>query len=53
MNSPACMDENYTMVAFGTGTDKIVVGGADVLDSYVKLEDPAAAKALAEGTPSC
>ncbi|WP_406148108.1 FtsX-like permease family protein [Streptomyces anulatus] len=51
MNSPACMDENYTMVAFGTGTDKIVVGGADVLDSYVKLEDPAAAKALAEGTP--
>jgi putative ABC transport system permease protein len=45
------MDENYTMVAFGTGTDKIVVGGPDVLDSYVKLEDPAAAKALAEGTP--
>ncbi|MFI7285463.1 FtsX-like permease family protein [Streptomyces anulatus] len=51
MNSPACMDEHYTMVAFGTGTDKIVVGGADVLDSYVKLEDPAAAKALAQGTP--
>ncbi|MGW6284367.1 FtsX-like permease family protein [Streptomyces sp. NPDC055107] len=51
MNSPACMDENYTMVAFGTGSDKIVIGGADVLDSYVKLDDPAAAKALAEGTP--
>lgn len=51
MNSPACMDENYTMVAFGTGEDKIVIGGPDVLDSYVKLDDPAAAKALAEGTP--
>ncbi|MFH9688203.1 FtsX-like permease family protein [Streptomyces sp. NPDC017413] len=51
MNSPACMDEHYTMVAFGTGSDKIVVGGADVLDSYVKLEDPAAAKSLAEGIP--
>lgn len=51
MNSPACMDENYTMVAFGTDEHKIVIGGADVLDSYVKLEDPAAAKAIAEGTP--
>ncbi|MDX2918821.1 MULTISPECIES: FtsX-like permease family protein [Streptomyces] len=51
MNSPACMDENYTMVAFGTGDHKIVIGGADVLDTYVKLDDPAAAKALAEGFP--
>ncbi|MDX3606906.1 FtsX-like permease family protein [Streptomyces sp. FL06-04B] len=51
MNSPACMDENYTMVAFGTGDHKIVIGGADVLDTYVKLDDPAAAKALAEGVP--
>ncbi|MFH8881828.1 FtsX-like permease family protein [Streptomyces californicus] len=51
MNSPACMDENYTMVAFGTGEHKIVIGGADVLDTYVKLDDPAAAKALDEGTP--
>ncbi|MFD0423648.1 FtsX-like permease family protein [Streptomyces parvus] len=51
MNSPACMDENYTMVAFGTGDHKIIVGGADVLDTYVKLDDPAAAKALADGTP--
>ncbi|MFI7896106.1 FtsX-like permease family protein [Streptomyces sp. CACIS-1.16CA] len=51
MNSPACMDENYTMVAFGTGEHKIVIGGADVLDTYVKLDDPAAAKALADGTP--
>ncbi|WP_432007210.1 FtsX-like permease family protein [Streptomyces parvus] len=51
MNSPACMDENYTMVAFGTGDHKIIIGGADVLDTYVKLDDPAAAKALADGTP--
>ncbi|MFL0024650.1 FtsX-like permease family protein [Streptomyces sp. NBUL23] len=51
MNSPACMDENYTMVAFGTDEHKIVIGGADVLASYVKLADPAAAKAIAEGTP--
>ncbi|PSK71166.1 hypothetical protein C6W96_17330, partial [Streptomyces sp. CS149] len=26
-------------------------GGADVLDTYVQLDDPAAVKALAEGTP--
>ncbi|MEU5326476.1 FtsX-like permease family protein [Streptomyces parvus] len=51
MRSPACMDENYTMVAFGTGDHKIIIGGADVLDTYVKLDDPAAAKALADGTP--
>ncbi|MFH9264279.1 FtsX-like permease family protein [Streptomyces sp. NPDC017546] len=51
MNSPACVDESSTMIAFGTDDDKIVIGGPDVLDSYVKLEDPAAAKALAEGTP--
>lgn len=51
MNSPACMDENYTMVAFGSDEHKIVVGDADVLSTYVKLDDPAAAKALAEGTP--
>ncbi|MFE2650241.1 FtsX-like permease family protein [Streptomyces sp. NPDC059346] len=51
MNSPACMDENYTTVAFGTAEHKIVIGGADVLDTYVKLDDPAAAKALEAGTP--
>ncbi|MFF7010456.1 FtsX-like permease family protein [Streptomyces fimicarius] len=51
MNSPACMDENYTTIAFGSDEHKIVVGGADVLSTYVKLDDPAAAKALAEGTP--
>lgn len=51
MNSPACMDENFTMVAFGNDENKIVVGDVSLLTSYVKLDDPAAAKALAEGTP--
>ncbi|MFF0568173.1 FtsX-like permease family protein [Streptomyces sp. NPDC004041] len=51
MNSPACVDESSTMVAFGTGEHKIVIGGADVLATYVKLDDPAAAKALEDGTP--
>ncbi|MFI8266805.1 FtsX-like permease family protein [Streptomyces rubiginosohelvolus] len=51
MNSPACMDENYTMVSFGTGEHKIVIGGPDILDTYAKLDEPAAAKALAAGTP--
>ncbi|MFJ4962431.1 FtsX-like permease family protein [Streptomyces sp. NPDC088729] len=50
MNSPACLDELYTSALFGNDDD-IVVGGADLLASYVELDDPAAAKALAEGTP--
>lgn len=51
MKSPACMDENYTMITFGYNDDKIVVGDAALLTSYVKLDDPKAAKALAAGTP--
>ncbi|MEU0161274.1 FtsX-like permease family protein [Streptomyces sp. NPDC006261] len=51
MNSPACMDENYTMVAFGNDDHKIVIGDTALLTSYVKLDDPAAAEALAAGTP--
>ncbi|WP_411081568.1 FtsX-like permease family protein [Streptomyces sp. cmx-18-6] len=50
MKSPACMDVNYTMTSFGS-SDKIIVGDAALLTSYVKLDDPAAAKALAAGTP--
>lgn len=50
MNSPACVDESYTMISFGSG-DKIIVGDAALLTSYVKLDDPAAAKALAAGVP--
>ncbi|MEV4875659.1 FtsX-like permease family protein [Streptomyces cyaneofuscatus] len=51
MNSPACVDENYTTIVFGSGEHKIVIGDAALLTSYVKLDDPAAAKALAAGTP--
>lgn len=51
MNSPACTDENGTVTAFDSGASKIVVGDAALLTSYVKLDDPAAAKALAAGTP--
>ncbi|MFE2290790.1 FtsX-like permease family protein [Streptomyces sp. NPDC059452] len=51
MNSPACMDENYTVISFGTDSNKIVIGDAALLTSYVKLDDPAAAKALAAGVP--
>ncbi|MGA4997641.1 FtsX-like permease family protein [Streptomyces arboris] len=51
MNSPACIDENYTTIVFGNGENKIVIGDAALLTSYVKLDDPAAAKALAAGTP--
>lgn len=51
MNSPACMDENYTMLPFGTNDDKIIIGDEALLTTYVKLDDPAAAKALAAGTP--
>ncbi|MFC9002907.1 FtsX-like permease family protein [Streptomyces microflavus] len=51
MNSPACVDESSTMVTFGTDENKIVIGDAALLTSYVKLDDPAAAKALAAGTP--
>ncbi|ARF73708.1 hypothetical protein B7C62_16625 [Kitasatospora albolonga] len=51
MNSPACMDENHTMISLGSDSNKIVVGDAALLTSYVKLDDPAAAKALAAGVP--
>ncbi len=45
------MDENFTMTSFNIDSNKIVVGDAALLTSYVKLDDPAAAKALAEGIP--
>ncbi|WP_406147578.1 FtsX-like permease family protein [Streptomyces sp. NBC_01012] len=51
MNSPACVDEYLTPGALYTGDSHIVVGDAALLRSYVKLDDPAAAKALAAGTP--
>ncbi|MYT97079.1 MULTISPECIES: FtsX-like permease family protein [unclassified Streptomyces] len=51
MNSPACVDEAFTSVVFGNDDNKIVVGDTSLLTSYVKLDDPEAAKALAAGTP--
>ncbi|MFE2017849.1 FtsX-like permease family protein [Streptomyces sp. NPDC059499] len=51
MGSPACVDEYIQAYSFDSGIAKIVVGDASVLTSYVKLDDPEAARALADGTP--
>ncbi|MET7365561.1 FtsX-like permease family protein [Streptomyces sp. NPDC005566] len=51
MSSPACVDEYRQAYSFDSGIAKIIVGDASLLPSYVKLDDPAAAKALADGTP--
>lgn len=51
MGSPACVDEYVSAYSFDSGISKIVVGDASVLTSYVKLDDPEAARALADGTP--
>ncbi|QNE76293.1 FtsX-like permease family protein [Streptomyces finlayi] len=51
MSSPPCVDEFMLMTTFGTDSSKIVVGDAKLLTTYVKLDDPAAAEALAAGTP--
>lgn len=51
MRTPACTDEYISAAAFYTGESHIVVGDAALLTSYVKLDDPAAAEALADGTP--
>ncbi|MEU5719952.1 ABC transporter ATP-binding protein [Streptomyces sp. NPDC020403] len=51
LNSPACVDEFNTAQALNTGDSHIVVGDAALLRTYVKLDDPAAAAALAAGTP--
>lgn len=49
--SPACLDEYINFTSFGTDENKIIVADAAMLSTYVKLDDPAAAKALAAGTP--
>lgn len=51
MSSPACVDEYTTAQALTTGDSDIAVGDASLLRSYVGLDDPAAADALAAGTP--
>lgn len=51
MHSPECVDERYTIDTFNGGGSNVVVGGPALLRTYVKLDDPAAAKALEAGTP--
>ncbi|MGW2589222.1 FtsX-like permease family protein [Streptomyces sp. NPDC001515] len=51
MRTPACVDEHVSAGSFGTDENNIVVGGPDLLRTYVKLDDPAAAAALEAGTP--
>ncbi|MER6101395.1 FtsX-like permease family protein [Streptomyces sp. NPDC001832] len=50
MSSPVCLDLVGSGV-FNTDESNIVVADAALLDTYVKLDDPEAAKALAAGTP--
>lgn len=51
MRSPECMDEYLSSGSFTSEPNNIIVGGADVLRTYAKLDDPAAAAALKAGTP--
>ncbi|WP_406420793.1 FtsX-like permease family protein [Streptomyces sp. NBC_00842] len=51
MRSPACLIDLMASGPFNTDESNIVVADADLLDTYVKLDDPAAAEALAAGTP--
>ncbi|MGW2083988.1 FtsX-like permease family protein [Streptomyces sp. NPDC001880] len=49
--SPACLVDTMSSGTFNTGESSIVVADEAMLSTYVKLDDPAAAKALAAGTP--
>ncbi|HEY9330809.1 MAG TPA: ABC transporter permease [Streptomyces sp.] len=51
MRSPACMDEYISSGSFSSESNNIVVGGPELLRTYAKLDDPAAAAALKAGTP--
>lgn len=51
MHSPACLVELMSSGLFNTDVSSIVVADEAMLSTYVKLDDPAAAKALAAGTP--
>ncbi|MEL5961026.1 FtsX-like permease family protein [Streptomyces sp. CLV115] len=51
MRSPACLVDTMSSGLFGTNANGIVVADETLLSTYVKLDDPAAAKALAAGTP--
>lgn len=45
------MDVHNSAGSFSYDSDNIVIGDAALLDTYVKLDDPAAAAALKAGTP--
>ncbi|MGC5410279.1 FtsX-like permease family protein, partial [Streptomyces sp. DT225] len=51
MRTPACVDVRFSVSTFSSDSNNIVVGDAALLDTYVKLRDPAAAAALKAGTP--
>ncbi|MFB7133120.1 FtsX-like permease family protein [Streptomyces sp. NPDC056237] len=51
MRSPACLSDLMSSGVFNSGGSDIVVADAALLNTYVKLHDPAAARALAAGTP--
>ncbi|TXR96528.1 FtsX-like permease family protein [Streptomyces sp. col6] len=51
MRTPACVDVHTSTGTFSMDSNNIVVGDAALLDTYVKLDDPAAAAALKAGTP--
>lgn len=51
MGSPACLGEHMPGSPFAGNEDQILVADADMLRTYVKLDDPAAAEALDAGTP--
>nr|WP_203593807.1 FtsX-like permease family protein [Streptomyces sp. SID9124] len=51
MRTPACVDVHTSTGTFNSDPNNIVVGDAALLDTYVKLDDPAAAAALKAGTP--
>ncbi|THA76562.1 ABC transporter permease [Streptomyces sp. A0642] len=51
MRTPECMDEYLSSGSFSSEANNMVVGGPDLLRTYAKLDDPAAAAALKAGTP--
>ncbi|MFF9346741.1 FtsX-like permease family protein [Streptomyces sp. NPDC014734] len=51
MNTPACLGEYMPASGLSWDEHNIIVADADLLSTYVKLDDPAAVKALEEGTP--
>lgn len=51
MRSPACLAGTMASGLFSSGESGIVVADEAMLGTYVKLDDPAAAEALAAGTP--